>query len=61
MTWAEEVKAGRQRLGLTQEEAARRAGVTKTTWARWEQIGIEPTIQAVRDRVLELLGAGERR
>ena len=57
-TWAETVRAGRLRLGLTQEQAARRAGVTKTTWARWEQTGIEPTIRAIRERVLEVLAAG---
>ena len=54
--WAETVKAGRRRLGLTQEQAARLAGVTKTTWARWEQTAVEPTVRAIRERVREILG-----
>lgn len=33
----------RHRLGLSQEECARRAGVSLSTWANWENHRVAPT------------------
>jgi transcriptional regulator with XRE-family HTH domain len=40
----EELRAWRQRVGVTQAEAAEVAGVSVNTWARWERgaLGIHP-------------------
>jgi DNA-binding transcriptional regulator YiaG len=52
----DEIRATRERLGLTQTEAAQRLGVSENTWARWErgELGIHPA----RERDLERLGKG---
>ena len=55
-TWAETIKEGRARLGLTQEQLGHEIGVTGATVSRWESGKKEPTIRAIRDRVYHVLG-----
>ncbi|MFC7734213.1 helix-turn-helix transcriptional regulator [Actinomadura keratinilytica] len=47
--------AARKRLGMTQEQAAEAAGVSTTTWARWEQ-GTQDLRANSRARLVELFG-----
>lgn len=49
----DDIRAARERLGLTQAEAAEKLGVAENTWARWErgELGIHPA----RARELERL------
>lgn len=49
----DEIRAARERLGLTQAEAAEKLGVAENTWARWErgELGIHPA----RERDLQRL------
>lgn len=37
MTFAESLKDARRRWQHTQEQAARKVGVTLSTWSKWEQ------------------------
>ena len=48
-----DLKATRERLGLTQSQAAARVGVTENTWARWERG--EMQVHPARLRDLERL------
>ena len=50
-----ELRAIRERLALTQEEAASLAGVKENTWARWErgELGIHPARARDLERLAE--------
>ncbi len=39
----ERLKALRERLGLTQAEAAARVGVSRRAWIKWEKEGRKPS------------------
>lgn len=46
--WAKRVIALRKKLGLTQAEMARQAGVNERTWISWENSQYVPTELAQR-------------
>jgi DNA-binding XRE family transcriptional regulator len=50
----EQVKVGRSRARLTQEQAAEKAGVTLKTWGNWERRDVLTT--TIEARVREVLG-----
>ena len=49
------IRAARERLGLTQAEAARRCGMARQNWRRLERGASSPTV-ATLQRVAEGLG-----
>ena len=49
-------KAIRNRLGVSQEEMARKVGVSVWTWRRWEKGKIKPSSLATR-AIEEMLGS----
>lgn len=54
---AKQVRALRERLDLTQEEAAAKVGVTRRQWAAWE--GGESTPSGPAAKLLDLMGDGK--
>jgi DNA-binding transcriptional regulator YiaG len=42
-TWPAKLKQLRERLGITQAEAAERAGVALRTWINWENAHQQPS------------------
>ena len=50
----EDIKNIRERLGITQEEFARRIGVTVTTVSRWERGDCLPKSRVVIEKVERL-------
>jgi len=50
----EEIKFIRERLGMTQEEFARKIGVTITTISRWERGDCLPKSRVVIEKVKRL-------
>lgn len=50
------LRAARERLGLSQEEAAARIGVATSTWARWERGEVTAIRAHHRARLAELFG-----
>ena len=55
-TFGDKLKAARQRLGLTQEQAARQLNTSHATWCRWEQNVCEPRNFDTLRRIAKLLG-----
>jgi len=47
MSWAERLKAEREKRGLRQQDCAYMLGVTEMTWSRWERGEREPTSRLV--------------
>ncbi len=47
----EDIKNTRERLGITQEEFARRIGVTVTTVSRWERGDCLPKSRVVIEKI----------
>lgn len=54
MTWAEQLKAARAKISLTQEQLARWCGVTERTVQLWEAGKVRPRLQAA-DRLCRML------
>jgi len=50
------LREARIRLGLTQEEAARRLGVSVSTLSRWERGEHLPRSRPILERIREVLG-----
>ena len=50
----EEIKNIRERLGMTQDEFAKRIGVTVTTVSRWERGDSLPKSKVVIDKIKRL-------
>jgi len=55
MTFAEELRAWRARLGCTQEVAAKKAGVEYETYAAWERGRHEPSHKEIIRRLLDYI------
>ncbi len=53
-TLGQNIAGARKKLGRTQEECARKLGVSAMTWPRWEQGKTSPQIDTLV-RVAELL------
>lgn len=55
MTIPEQIRKAREATGLSQEQAAARAGVVGSTWSRWERSETEPTFEQL-GKIAKLLG-----
>ena len=55
MTTAQTIREARLAAGLTQEAAARKLGVSLTSWCRWEQGVSLPKLQNIRP-IADVLG-----
>lgn len=55
MTYAEQIKAARDRAGLSQAQAADALGVDRITFWRWEHDRCAPVNERVRDMYVETL------
>lgn len=54
-----EIREQRKRLGMTQEELAKRLGVSTRTVQNWEQGGVVPATS--KDAVMRVLGGVEEK
>ena len=55
MTIPDQIRKAREAGGLSQEQAAAKAGVVGSTWSRWERGETEPTFEQL-GKIAKLLG-----